>query len=173
MIDIQSRAYNQQHGSRFITVVPNSLYGPNDNYDLDIGHVIPATIRKFHEAMMNNQSRVIIWGTGSPLREFTYSKDAASIILWLSQNYEGIDPINIGNPDQVSIKDLAFLISEILGFKGEIVFDESKPDGQFKKPSSNTRLIEQGWKGSYTTLEQGLKETIKVFKNRYPNLRGI
>jgi GDP-L-fucose synthase len=173
MLDVQSRAYNQQHNSRFITVVPNSLYGPNDNYDLDVGHVIPATIRKFYEAMMNNQSHVTIWGTGRPLREFTYSKDAASIILWLTENYDGVDPINIGNPEQVSIKDLAFLIGDSVGFKGDIIFDSSKPDGQFQKPSSNKRLLDLGWNGSYTTLEQGLKETIKVFKNRYPNFRGF
>jgi len=173
MLDVQSRAYRQQFNSKFITVVPNSLYGPNDNYDLSAGHVIPATIRKFHEAMINNDNHVKIWGTGNPLREFTYSKDAASIILWLAENYDGIDPINIGNPEQVSIKDLAFLIGHEIGFKGDIVFDSSKPDGQFKKPSSNKRLLELGWKGSYTPLEKGLKESISWFKNSYPNIRGV
>lgn len=173
MLDVQSRAYNQQYDTRFITAVPNSLYGPNDNYDLDLGHVIPATIRKFHEAMIKNENHVKIWGTGKPIREFTFSKDAASIILWLAENYDGVEPINIGNPEQVSIKELALLIGQEMGFKGDIVFDESKPDGQFKKPSSNKRLIDLGWSGSYTPLSFGLHETIKVFKSRYPNIRGV
>lgn len=173
MLDVQSRAYNQQYDTRFITAVPNSLYGPNDNYDLELGHVIPATIRKFHEAMIKNENHVKIWGTGSPLREFTFSKDAASIILWLAENYDGVEPINIGNPEQVSIKELALLIGQEIGFKGDIVFDTSKPDGQFKKPSSNKRLIDLGWSGSYTPLRLGLHETIKVFKSKYPNMRGV
>jgi GDP-L-fucose synthase len=173
MIDVQTRAYRQQHGCNFITAIPNNLYGLNDNYDLQSGHVIPSLIRKFHEAKISNSKKVIIWGTGSPLREFTFARDAARIILWLSENYDGEKPVNIGNPEQISIKRLAEMIGEKTGFKGDLVFDSEKPDGQFEKPSSNEYLRSLGWSGDYTNLNTGLEETILFFQTRYPNLRGL
>jgi len=173
MLEVQSRAYRQQHGCNFITVVPNNLYGPNDNYDLNSGHVIPSLVRKFHEAKLHNRNHVEIWGSGRPLREFTFARDVAKIILWLSENYDGEDPVNIGNPSHVSIGHLASMIAEEVGFTGSIVFDTSKPDGQFQKPSSNKKLISLGWKGEYTSLHDGLRETIKSFQARYPNVRGV
>jgi len=173
MLEVQSRAYRQQHGCNFISVIPNNLYGPNDNYDLNSGHVIPALIRKFHEAIVSKKREVIIWGSGKPLREFTFARDAASIILWLAQNYDGELPVNIGNPQQVSIENLALTISGEMNYQGTIRFDTSKPDGQFKKPSSNEYLRSLGWKGEYTSLREGLKETIKSFRSRYPNVRGV
>jgi len=173
MLEVQSRAYRQQHGCKFISVIPNNLYGPNDNYDLEGGHVIPALIRKFHEAITTGTREVVIWGSGKPLREFTFSRDAAKIIVWLAENYDGDKPVNIGNPEQISIETLALTISGEMNFQGTIRFDSSKPDGQFKKPSSNQFLRSLGWKGEYTPLREGLAETIKSFKERYPNIRGV
>ena len=106
MLEVQSRAYRQQHGCNFISVIPNNLYGINDNYNLDSGHVIPALIRKFHEAKIFGYDHVDIWGSGTPLREFTFAHDAAKIILWLAENYDGAEPVNIGNPEQISIEKL-------------------------------------------------------------------
>ena len=173
MLEVQSRAYRQQHGCNFITVVPNNLYGPNDNYDLDSGHVIPALIRKFHEAKIHGRDEVVVWGTGRPIREFTFARDAAKIILWLAENYDGELPVNIGNPEQVSIKSLAKMIGEEVGFEGRLAFDPSRPDGQYQKPSSNEKLRELGWDGNYTSLQDGLRETIKSFSEGYPNVRGV
>jgi GDP-L-fucose synthase len=173
MLEVQSRAYRQQHGCNFISVIPNNLYGLNDNYDLNSGHVIPALIRKFHEAMRAGRNEVIVWGSGHPIREFTFARDAAKIILWLAENYDGDEPVNIGNPDWVSIENLSLMIGEEIGFEGHIKFDSSKPDGQYEKPSSNKKLRSLGWKDEYTPLREGLKETIKLFQSRYPNVRGV
>jgi len=173
MLEIQSRAYRQQYGCNFISVIPNNLYGLNDNYDLDGGHVIPALIRKFHEAILHDKREVTVWGTGQPIREFTFARDAARIILWLAENYDDQEPVNIGNPEQISIEKLAKVVGEELGFEGNIRFDASKPDGQYEKPSSNERLLSLGWKGEYTPLRTGVRETIKFFQTRYPYLRGI
>jgi GDP-L-fucose synthase len=173
MLEVQSRAYRQQHGCNFISIIPNNLYGPNDNYDLESSHVIPALIRKFHEAKINNHDHVEIWGSGKPLREFTFARDAAQIILWLAENYDGEKPVNIGNTDQVTIRDLAQIIAEEIGYMGEIRFNTAKPDGQHEKPSSNQLLRSLGWQGNYTPLRDGLKETIKIFQSRYPKVRGV
>jgi GDP-L-fucose synthase len=173
MLEYQSRAYRQQHGCNFISVVPNNLYGVNDNYDLDSGHVIPALIRKFHEANVFGYKSVNIWGSGSPIREFTFARDAAKIILWLAKNYDGDEPVNIGNSDQISIAELAHMIAEEIGYDGGGNFDMTKPDGQFEKPSSNKKLRDLGCDIQYTSLREGLKETIKSFQDRYPNVRGV
>jgi GDP-L-fucose synthase len=173
MLDVQSRAYRQQFGCNFITVTPNNLYGPNDNYDLDSGHVVPALIRKFYEAKVSGRNRVQIWGSGRPIREFTFARDAAKIILWLAENYDGEETVNIGNPEHVSIETLVCTIADMIGYEGDVNFDSSKPDGQYQKPSSNEKLLSLGWKGEYTPLCEGLRETINSFKERYPNVRGV
>ena len=173
MLEVQSCAYRQQYGCNFISVIPNNLYGANDNYDLNSGHVIPALIRKFYEAKLYGYDHVDVWGTGAPLREFTFARDAAKIILWLAENYNGEKPVNIGNPEQVSIKKLAQMIAEEIGFEGGGTFDTTKPDGQYKKPSSNAFLRSLGCDVEYTSLRDGLKETINSFKNRYPKVRGV
>jgi GDP-L-fucose synthase len=173
MLDVQSRAYRQQHGCNFITVIPNNLYGINDNYDAENGHVIPALIRKFHEAKLTGKESVEVWGSGNPLREFTFARDAAKIILWLAENYDGEEPVNIGNTEQVSIGDLARLVAKIMKFEGEIEFNISKPEGQYQKPSSNEKLRSLGWCGQYTSLHDGLTETIRHFQEKYPTLRGL
>ena len=173
MLEVQSRAYRQQHGCNFISVIPNNLYGINDNYNLSSGHVIPSLIRKFHEAMLEGKNEVTVWGTGRSIREFTFAKDEAKIILWLAENYDGEEPVNIGNPDWISIEHLSLMIGEEIGFEGHVKFDASKPDGQYQKPSSNEKLRSLGWKGEYTPLREGLRATIKSFQDRYPNVRGV
>jgi GDP-L-fucose synthase len=174
MLEVQSRAYRQQFGCNFISVVPNNLYGPNDNYDLNTGHVVPALIRKFHEAKINGSDKVEIWGTGKPLRDFTFARDAAAIILWLAENYDGAEPINIGNSEEVSIRKLVEMIGEEMNFKGIVDFDFTKPDGQYRKPCSNSKLRSLGWKDEYVSLRDGLRETISLFAKNYPNaVRGV
>jgi len=173
MLEVQSKAYRQQFGCNFISVIPNNLYGINDNYDLNSGHVIPSLIRKFHEAMLEGRNEVIVWGSGRPIREFTFARDAAKIILWLAENYDGDDPVNIGNPDCVSIENLSLMIGEEIGFEGHVKFDALKPDGQYEKPSSNQKLRSLGWTDEYTPLRDGLRATIKSFVDRYPDVRGI
>lgn len=172
MLEVQSRAYRQQFGCNFISVIPNNLYGINDNYDLNSSHVIPALIRKFYEAKIYGYDHVDIWGSGKPLREFTFARDAAKIILWLAENYDGAEPVNIGNPEQISIMSLAQMIAEEIGYEGGRNFDKSKPDGQYEKPSSNERLRSLGWKGEYTSLREGIRETVDFFSSRYPRIRG-
>lgn len=173
MLEVQSRTYRQQFGTNFITVIPNNLYGLNDNYDLENGHVVPSLIRRFYEAHLRDDKEVVVWGSGNPMREFTFARDAAKIILWLSKNYDGEMPVNIGNTDVISIRNLAKMIAEEVGFEGRIVFDTTKPEGQFEKPSSNVYLRTLGWEGEYTSLHDGLKETINFFKSNYSSLRGV
>lgn len=172
MVDVASRAYRQQYGCNFITVIPNNLYGLNDNYDLSGGHVIPSLIRKFFEAHMRSTD-VVVWGSGNPVREFTYAPDAAKAIWWLAENYDGEHPVNVGCTDEISIGDLAGKIGRLIGFKGQIKFDASKPDGQFRKPTSNDFMRSLGYNPTYTNLECGLARTIDDFTNKYPNVRGI
>ena len=176
MLDIQSKAYRDQFGDNFITVVPNNLYGKEDHFDLENSHVIPAMMRKIYEATLQNEY-VELWGTGEPLREFTYSDDLAEILLFLLENYDGREPINVGNPDERSIKFVAECLCHIFDFKYEIKWDITKPEGQFKKPSSNenfVKLLESvGQQFAYTDLESGLIDTCEWFLKTYPNLRGM
>ena len=174
MVDVMSRAYRQQYGCNFITAIPNNLYGENDNFDLENSHVIPALIRKVWEAKINKEPSVFCWGDGSPLREFTYSEDIARILLFLMENYDEPEPINIGNTDEYSIKEVVEMICDILGYDGELEWQTDQPSGQHRKPSSNQRLLDLGWrKEDYTPLEEGLKKTCEWFIMKYPNVRGI
>jgi len=174
MVDVMSRAYRQQYGCNFITAIPNNLYGKHDNFDLKKGHVIPALIRKIWEAKISNLSSVECWGDGSALREFTYSDDVAKILLFLLENYDGSTPINIGNTEEYSIKEVVDLITEILEYDGKIVWRTDMPSGQHRKPTSNEKLINLGWdRNNYTPLKKGLQETCEWVKINYPNLRGI
>jgi GDP-L-fucose synthase len=174
MLDVQSRAYRQQYNSNFITAVPNNLYGEGDNFDLENSHVIPALVRKIWEAKLSNSPSVECWGTGKPLREFTYSEDIAKILVFLLNNYDDEGPINIGNTNEYSIKQIVELLCSLLDYEGEIIWNISKPSGQFRKPSSNEKLLGLGWKKEYyTPLEEGLKKTCEWFKLNYPNIRGI
>jgi len=174
MVDVMSRAYRQQYGCNFITAIPNNLYGEYDNFDLENSHVIPAIIRKVWEAKINNQEKVLCWGDGSPLREFTYAEDVAQILLFLMENYNDSEPINIGNTHEYSIKEVVEMICKILEYEGKIEWQTSEPLGQHRKPSSNRKLLSLGWKKSdYTPLEKGIKKTCDWFIMNYPNVRGV
>jgi len=158
-------AYRNQYGCNFISVMPTNLYGPNDNYDLKNSHVLPALIRKFHEAKINDQPEVIVWGSGSPRREFLHADDMADACMFLMKNYSEEGLINIGVGEDLSIKELAEMIKEITGYKGKIIFDVSKPDGTPRKLMDVTKLSTLGWKASI-----GLKEGIVgVYKEKFLN----
>ena len=173
MLEVQSRAYRQQYGRNFITAVPNNLFGEYDNFDLENGHVIPAIIRKVYEAKQSG-SDIVLWGDGTPLREFTYSKDLAKILLLLLERYDRIEPINVGNTSECSIKDIAMIIADIFDYQGNIVWDTSKPKGQMRKPSDNSNLLNMGWKREdYSDFRDSLEKTCQWFLNNYPNVRGI
>ena len=153
-------AYRAQYGCNFISVMPTNLYGPNDNYDLNNSHVLPALLRKFITAKKNGDSSVTLWGTGSPLREFLHVDDLAAACLFLMDNYNEEGAINIGVGVDISILDLANLIKHVVGFEGEIDFDNTKPDGTPRKLMDVTKLTKLGWKATLM-LEEGIK---KVFK---------
>jgi GDP-L-fucose synthase len=156
-------AYRDQYKCNFISVMPTNLYGFNDNYDLQNSHVLPALLRKFHEAKLNYDNEVTVWGTGTPLREFLHASDMANACVYLMQNYNDKGFVNIGTGKEISIKDLAYLIKDIVGFKGNIVFDTSKPDGTPRKLTDTTKLNSLGWKHSIE-LEDGIK---KVYNQKF------
>jgi GDP-L-fucose synthase len=170
-------SYNRQYGTQYLSVMPTNLYGPGDNYHLENSHVIPALIRKFHEAKIQNHSSVTIWGTGMPRREFLFSYDMAEACIFLmnidstifksllaSKRNDGVPPVlNLGTNSDVSIAELAKLISEITGFNGKIIYDKSKPDGANQKLMDSTKLNQFGWK-SKTTLVDGLKFAYQDFQ---------
>lgn len=156
------QAYNKQYGTKFISVMPTNLYGPNDNFDLSTSHVLPALIRKFHEAKVNNDPIVTVWGTGTPVREFLYVDDLADACLFLMLNYEDSKIVNIGTGVGVSIKDLAIKIGEVVGYNGEIGFDSSKPDGTPVKINEVAYLRSLGWQAKIN-LYDGIKMTYLWF----------
>jgi len=158
--------YRQQYGCNFISAMPTNLYGPGDNYDLEKSHVIPALIRKMHEARVQNQKKVVIWGTGSPLREFMHVDDLADACIFLMDHYDGLDFVNIGTGEEVSIYDLARLIQKVVEFKGEIVKDITKPDGTPRKLMDSDKLHNLGWSASIS-LEEGLSKTYQDFINEH------
>jgi len=173
MLDVQSRAYRQQHGCNFVTAVPNNLYGENDNFVLENSHVVPGLIRKFHEANLNGKKEVLLWGNGTPLREFTYSADIAEDIMHILLKYNESDPINIGNSsEEWQILTLANLIANAIDYKGELIWDESKPAGQYRKPFSTFKFRSCYRNEKYTSLEIGIKKTCDWFLQNYPNVRG-
>jgi GDP-L-fucose synthase len=155
-------AYRAQYGSNFISVMPTNLYGYGDNYDLQNSHVLPALLRKFHEAKENNSPTVEVWGSGTPKREFLFADDLADACVHLMDNYDGSDIVNIGTGEDISIKELAETIKELTGFEGEITWNTSQPDGTPRKLLDVTRLHSLGWKHS-TSLPEGLKLTYKNY----------
>ena len=158
-------SYRRQYNSNFISVMPTNLYGKNDNYNLTNSHVLPALIRKFHEAKENKLPFVEIWGTGSPRREFLHADDMADACVYLMQNYEGSQHVNIGTGVDLTIKDLALLIQKIVGYTGEIKHDLSKPDGTPRKLMDVTFLHQLGWKHKID-LEDGIKSVYEDFKKK-------
>jgi GDP-L-fucose synthase len=160
------KAYNTQYGTNFVSVMPTNLYGPGDNYDLQNAHVLPALIRKFHEAKMNNEQSVTVWGTGTPRREFLHVDDAAEACFFVMQHYNDSSIVNIGCGQDYSIQEMAEEIKSITGFKGSIVFDTSKPDGTMQKLLDVSKLALLGWKYSIN-LANGLLSTYEDFSNNY------
>lgn len=166
-------AFNLQYKTNFISVMPTNLYGENDNFDLETSHVLPALIRKFHEAKIQGKKEVVIWGSGNPRREFLYSEDMAEACVYVMQNIDFCDLIqgkqeirnthlNLGFGSDVSIRELALLIQEIVGFKGELIFDSSKPDGTFQKLMDSSKLFSLGWKPK-VQLAEGINKTYKWY----------
>ncbi len=156
------QAYNRQYGTCFISLMPTNLYGPGDNFDLLDSHVIPALMRKCHEAKVAGAREVVIWGTGSPRREFLYVDDLADACLFLMENYEGSEIVNVGVGQDLSIKELARLVAKVVGFAGELAFDSGKPDGTPRKLLEVSRLNAMGWRAPMP-LEEGLKRTYEWF----------
>jgi GDP-L-fucose synthase len=148
--------YRKQYGCNFINVMPTNLYGPNDNYDKQNSHVLPAMIRKFHQAVVNGERAVILWGTGTPQREFLYVDDLAEACIFLMKTYDGPEVLNIGTGKDLSINDLAYLIASEVGFTGAILHDTSKPDGTPRKLLDVTKIHNLGWKHT-TSIEEGIK----------------
>lgn len=155
-------AYNSQFGTDFVSVMPTNLYGPNDNFDLVTSHVLPALMRKVHEAKLANAKSVTIWGTGIPKREFLHVDDMASACLYVMKKEGFQEMVNIGSGDEVSIRELAEMMGEVVGFKGDIVYDSSKPDGTPRKLLDTSRLTQLGWKAEIK-LKDGLRQTYEWF----------
>ncbi len=152
------QSYNRQHGTNFICAMPTNLYGPNDNFDPETSHVLPALILKFHQAKAESKESVTVWGTGKPLREFLYVDDLADACLFLMEEYDGSDIVNVGVGKDISIADLAKMISDVVGYEGYIVFDDSKPDGTPKKLLDVSKLVSMGWTAK-TDLREGIKKS--------------
>ena len=163
--------YCRQYGVKFISAMPTNLYGINDNFDLANSHVLPALLRKFHEAKINNQPSVEVWGTGSALREFLYVDDLANACVFLLENYQGLDFVNVGTGEEVSIKELALIIKAVVGYEGELKFDTSKPDGTPRKLQDTSKLTSLGWQAQ-TSLKEGLEVTYQWFQENYETIRG-
>lgn len=157
------QAYNQQYGTRFISAMPTNLYGPNDNFDLETSHVLPALMRKIHEAKTAVATTATIWGTGSPTREFIHVDDVADAALFLMENYERSEIVNIGSGEEVTIRNLALMLKSIVGFPGELLFDESKPDGTPRKLSDVSQIHSLGWKHEIE-LDEGLRQVYQWYQ---------
>lgn len=170
MAEVQIRAYNQQYGTKYFTVIPCNIYGPNDNYNIESSHVVPSLIHKAYLAKMNNTD-LYVWGSGAPLREFIFAKDVARICERLMDFYDGTKPVIISPSQEVSIKEVVTIICDIIGFKKNIIFDINKTDGQFRKPSDNTYLKSVIGEYEFVPLRDGLQETINYFLNNYNNIR--
>jgi GDP-L-fucose synthase len=159
-------SYRDQYGSNFISVMPTNLYGYNDNYDLNNSHVLPALIRKIHEAKDNQAPTVSVWGTGNPKREFLFADDLAAACIYLMENYDGRELVNIGTGEDVSIKELALLIKDVIGYEGELEFDSSKPDGTPRKLMDVSKLHSLGFKHNID-LREGIAMAYADFKEKY------
>jgi GDP-L-fucose synthase len=146
-------SYRRQYGSNFISVMPTNLYGPNDNYDLNNSHVLPALIRKFHTAKKNQDAQVVVWGTGTPMREFLHVDDLASACFFLMENYNDELFLNVGTGTDVTIRELAEMVKDVVGYEGELIFDTTKPDGTPRKLMDVSRLHQLGWKHSIELRE--------------------
>jgi GDP-L-fucose synthase len=162
------QAYNQQYGTRFISAMPTNLYGPNDNFDLQTSHVLPALLRKFHEAKERGAPEVVVWGSGRPRREFLHVDDLADACLYLMEHHEGSEIVNVGVGEDVSIRELAELIRDVVGYEGELVFDASKPDGTPRKLLDVSRIRGLGWAATIP-LRGGVEQTYDWYLTHHAN----
>jgi GDP-L-fucose synthase len=158
------QSYREQYGRDYISVMPCNLYGPGDNFDLNTSHVLPALIRKFHEAKEKTLDSVEIWGTGKPMREFLYVEDLADALVFLSENYSDSEIINVGTGKDISISDLALIISKEVGYRGKIIFNSNYPDGTMRKVMDINKISNMGWKPKHS-LSDGISKTYEYYKN--------
>lgn len=170
MSDVQIRAYREQYGLNYVSVVPTNVYGPFDNFNIESGHVLPALIHKCYLAK-KNKADLVVWGSGNPLREFIYSKDLANLTEWVLNNYDEEEPIILSSSQEISIKDIVEIIVSAFEFKGKVVWDSSKPDGQYRKPSSNKKIMSYLPDFKFTPIEDGIKETVNWFIDNYEKAR--
>jgi len=170
MLAVQCKSYNEEYGTKFTPIIPCNIYGEHDNFNLENSHVAPALIRKFWEAKLNN-SPVNIWGSGRPLREFIYSRDVARLLVDLIDTYDSNEPLIISTGKEHSIKELVETIAVATGFTGDIIYDDTKPEGQFRKPSNNAPLMKLFPDYEFTPLREGIYQTVEWFKRTYPNIR--
>lgn len=170
MGQVQIQAYREQYDVNYFTVIPCNIYGPGDNYNLDNGHVIPSLIHKMYLAKKNNTD-FVVWGSGSPLREFIFSEDVAELTMMLYEKYDGVDPVILSTSEEISIKDIVLMIAEIFEFKGDVIFDSTKPDGQLRKPSDNSVIKTMFPDYKFTPIETGLRKSISWFIENYENIR--
>lgn len=171
MTDVQIRAYREQYGLNYVSVIPTNIYGPNDLFDLENGHVVPSLI---HRCFLAREQKIDleVWGSGKPLREFIFSEDVAKLSVWALEEYNEEEPIIFSTSEETSIKDLVEMIAELLNFKGNIKWLTDKPDGQFRKPSDNSKVKELLPSFQFTTIYEGLKKTIDWFEKSYPAIRS-
>lgn len=170
MLEVQSSAYRSEWGCNFIVAIPTNIYGENDFWNLNDGHVVPSLIHKCYLAKKNKKD-LQVWGTGKPLREFVYSQDIAKLILWAMEKYNEDTPIILSNGEEKSIKALVELVVKQMDFKGKVIFDTTKPEGQYRKPSDTSKLKKYLPDFKFTPLEEGIKNTVEWFINHYPNIR--
>jgi GDP-L-fucose synthase len=170
MADIQIRAYKEQYGVNYFSVIPCNIYGSSDNYNLESGHVIPMLIHKMYLAKKNN-TEFKVWGSGTPLREFIFSEDVAKLTRLLYDNYDGIDPVILSTSEEISIGSVVEIIADIMEYDGNIIFDRTKPDGQHRKPSDNSIIKEMFPDFEFTPIREGLKKSISWFNENYPKVR--
>jgi len=170
MLAVQCQTYNQQYGTHFVPVIPCNIYGPHDNFNLENSHVVPALIYKMWAAKEAN-TPMVVWGSGKPLREFIYSGDIARLCLDIMDDYDSTEPLILSTGIEHSIKDLVFAIAKAMKFTGDIIFDTTKPEGQYRKPSDNTPLKTLFPRFQFTELERGISKTVSWFAASYPNIR--
>lgn len=170
MLEVQSSAYRKEWNCDYIVAIPTNVFGPNDNFSLIDGHVVPALIHKTYMAKIQD-TELSIWGSGKPLREFVYSEDIAKLVLWAMENYNEDTPIIFSSGIEVTIRELVEIVVKKMNFKGKVVFDSNKPDGQFRKPSDTTKLRRYQPQFKWTPLEEGVERTVDWFLSNYPKIR--
>jgi len=172
MLDVQNRLYNEAYGCKFVSVIPTNIYGPHDNYNLEDSHVIPGLIHKCHIAKEKGTD-FVVWGSGKPLRQFIYSEDLGALFVWVLHNYEQLEPVilSVGEDDEVSIGDVAKLVAESMNFKGKLIFDTTKADGQFKKTASNKKLMSLNPTFKFTPIKEAVQKSVDWFEKNYAEAR--